>query len=73
MCLWLASSNGGSFVYFITQSNSTISANNRMNRKQEDMLSFRCWRKTQMENQYNPVVTENPIHVVPPVGFELES
>ena len=26
-----------------------------------------------MENQYNPVVTENPIHVVPPVGFELES
>ena len=27
-------------------SNSTISTNNKMVRKQEEMLSFRCWRKT---------------------------
>ncbi len=57
----------------------TVLAKNPVERREdnEESFSFRCGRKTpenfSRENPHIQAGTENSIHIVPPVGFELES
>ena len=53
------------FIFWLhIQKHNKGQANNRMDRKQEEMFSFRCGRKTPNgANPWNQVGTEHPIHI----------